>query len=326
MSDSNDPALPSAPTLVALERLLTAPPPTALGGEAWRLITAALGHADFYAVLDYALDAGLVEPCGVFDPGREPNLTWVNPIDGSEMVWIPPGRCMIGPDRVPAEMTGFSLARHPVTNTQFARFLAATGYTPPADGDAAVGTDGYANGAFLEHWIGRTPPKELLDDPVVYVSYRDALAYCAWAGLSVPGEFQWEKAARGPDGRTYPWGDAKPARRGVAHFGSRETVAVGQYTRSRSPYGCEQMAGNVSTWCQPGDADRPGERPPPRPTVALLHVGQPLHAAVRGGAFKRAGPETLRAFHRRRLSVARRNDWVGIRPSFPLPVRPANAD
>ncbi len=159
---------------------------------------------------------------------------------------------------------------------------------------------------------------------MVFVSYLDALAYCEWAGLSVPGEYQWEKAARGTDGRAYPWGNAAPrsgprgATRPVAQFDIGTTAAVGVLPGTRSPYGCEQMAGNVSTWCQPGDPTKPGEFPPVHPEVT-----SPT-AAVRGGAFKRSGPRTLRACHRRRLSVVRRNDWVGIRPACLLPVRPAD--
>jgi serine/threonine-protein kinase len=169
---------------------------------------------------------------------------------------------------------------------------------------------------------------------MVYVSYLDALAYCEWAGLSIPGEFMWEKAARGTDGRTYPWGDDRPTKvvrqdrlyRTVAthgHFMAADTTEVGKLPRVRSPYGCEQMAGNVSTWCQPGDPAKAGEFPPARPQPKMPTARKPVQAAVRGGAFKRQGAQTLRTFHRRNLSVIRRNDWVGIRPACFLPVRPA---
>jgi serine/threonine-protein kinase len=180
-----------------------------------------------------------------------------------------------------------------------------------------------------------TRHKDKFDHPVVYVSYLDALAYCEWAGLSIPGEYMWEKAARGTDGRTYPWGEAAPETnvrsdlgqyRRVAthsHFLATVTAEVGKLPRVRTPYGCEQMAGNVSTWCQPGDPAKADEFPPVRPQPKMPTARNPVQASVRGGAFKRQGSETLRTYHRRRLSVIRRNDWVGIRPACFLPVRPA---
>jgi formylglycine-generating enzyme required for sulfatase activity len=88
----------------------------------------AQGNPDFHVVLDYATDKELVIPCGVANPKHEPNLTWTNPLDGSEMVWIPPGKFRVGKDKTVPEMGGFSLAKHPVTNDQFAAFLEATDY------------------------------------------------------------------------------------------------------------------------------------------------------------------------------------------------------
>lgn len=311
----------SAQTLLDLEALLLESA-TDRGRRAWELVTRAQANADFHAVLDFALDKGLVLPCAVGDPKREPNLTWTNPLDGSEMVWIPPGKFLVGNEKMVAECAGFSLAKYPVTNRQFNDFHLATSY-PSAEVDALHDSEvGYVNGHIYQQWEDE-PPSAGDDHPMVYVSYLDALAYCEWAGLSVPGEYQWEKAARGTDGRLYPWGDTNPAyhrRRGtvrpLTHFQTSSTAAVDALPRVRSPYGCEQMAGNVSTWCQQGDGTKPGEFPPPHPKAEG-------YAAVRGGAFKRQGVESLRTYHRRRLSVIRRNDWVGIRPACLLPVRPA---
>jgi hypothetical protein len=90
---------------------------------------------------------------------------------------------------------------------------------------------------------------------------------------------------------------------------------VGMLPRVRSPYGCEQMAGNDSTWCEPWDEKKPSEFPPACPEPKLPTASKPMQAAVRGGAFKRQRAKTLRTFHRSNLTV--------IRPTCFLPVRPA---
>src|SRR5262249_52705776 len=135
-------------------------------------------------------------------PGRLPQgASWINPIDESEMIWIPPGPFVVGKDRRRAECKGFSLGRFPVTNAQFLRFIEETNYVPH-DPDL-----------FLTHWNGsRKLTKAMAECPVIHVSYIDALHYCKWAGLTLPTEWLWEKAARGPDGRDYPWGDDLPYR------------------------------------------------------------------------------------------------------------------
>lgn len=327
---------PSAQTLLDLEQLLVGPKGEDRSMKAWELVTRAQGNADFHVVLDYATDKELVIPCGVGNPKREPNLTWTNPLDGSEMVWIPPGKFRVGVDKAVAETGGFSLAKHPVTNHQFGQFLHGTNYQSHETAETDESDEGeYMNGRFTQHWY----EEDALDEgktahPVVFVSYLDALSYCEWAGLSIPGEFMWEKAARGTDGRKFPWGEDSPQTyqqvnrryQRVARFGhhmASETAEVGKFPRVRSPYGCEQMAGNVSTWCQPGDETKPGEFPPVRPQPKMPTARKPVQAAVRGGAFKRQGVQTLHTYHRRKLSVIRRNDWVGIRPACFLPVRPA---
>ncbi len=326
---------PSAQTLLDLEQLLVAPKAADRGRRAWELVVRAQGNPDFHVVLDFATDKDLVVPCGVADPKREPNLTWTNPLDGSEMVWIPPGKFRVGKEKAVAEMGGFSLAKHPVTNQQFDLFGHQSNYAHHESAETDESDEGeYMNGEFLQ-LHNNDFPGEIASHPVVYVSYFDALAYCEWAGLSIPGEFMWEKAARGTDGRTYPWGDEVPEKhqrvssgryQRVAthgHYLATETAEVGKLPRIRTPYGCEQMAGNVSTWCQPGNEKKPSEFPPARPKPKMPTARKPVQAAVRGGAFKRQGVQTLRTFHRRNLSVIRRNDWVGIRPACFLPVRPA---
>jgi formylglycine-generating enzyme required for sulfatase activity len=170
-----------------------------------------------------------------------------------EMVWVPPGPFIMGTEdeeggiHVVRLEQGFFIARTPVTNAEYARFVAVTGHRPPFD------------------WPGQAPPDDLRDHPVLQVTRHDAVAYCRWlagqlqaSGLEepetlaarLPTDQEWEKAARGIDGRTYPWGDAfDPAccNTEESHIGT--TTPVGRYSPGGdSPCGCADMAGNVLEW------------------------------------------------------------------------------
>jgi formylglycine-generating enzyme required for sulfatase activity len=151
------------------------------------------------------------------------------------MVWVPPGPFIYGEGegtRVVRLEQGVFVARTPVTNAQYARFVAVTGHRPP------------------QHWKGKAPPGAMRDQPVVYVSWHDAKAYAEWAGVRLLTEQEWEKAARGIDGRVYPWGDVfDPTRCNTVESGIGTTTPVGRYSPDGdSPCGCADMAGNVWEW------------------------------------------------------------------------------
>jgi serine/threonine-protein kinase len=304
--------VPSAKVMVELEALEKQPPGPERAAAAGRLVTGAAGNPDFHAVLDFARENELILPCEQPD-ATAANLTWTNPLDGSEMVWIPPGPFVYGTEGKTAEAAGFSLGRWPVTNRQYGRFLRETRYRPPI---------GHADG-FLTHWRTGGIPKGLEDHPVTFVSLFDALAYCKWAGGMLPTEWLWEKAARGPDGRTYPWGETRPTPE-LARINARGTCEIAHFDRIRSPYGCEELVGNASEWClmsEPGAAV--GAFPPHYPVIEMPTDRKPVQSVVRGACFLRSSSAALKSSHRRMLSVARRNQWVGFRLAVFLPVRPA---
>jgi formylglycine-generating enzyme required for sulfatase activity len=152
--------------------------------------------------------------------------------DGKEMVRVPAGKFLYGDEKAGRELDEFWIDKTPVTNEEYARFVANTDREPP------------------EHWEGKAPPEERADHPIVNVSWRDARAYAEWAGKWLPTEEEWEKAARGADGREYPWGDQEPTYR-LCNVDNDvgDTTPVGRYSpQGDSPYGCVDMAGNVWEW------------------------------------------------------------------------------
>jgi sulfatase modifying factor 1 len=215
------------------------------------------------------------------------------------IVRVPGGAFRMGsndhyPEEAPArhvEVDGFWLCRTTVTNAAYAAFVAATGYQTvaerpldPADFPGApvenlvagsmvfVGTPGPVNLRHLSQWWRWTPgaswrhpegPGSNLDGrddhPVVHVAYEDAEAYAAWAGLVLPSEAQWERAARGGlEGATYTWGDEPemPQQRRANYWhgdfpwraddGYGSTAPVGSFPPNQ--YGVADMAGNVWEW------------------------------------------------------------------------------
>jgi formylglycine-generating enzyme required for sulfatase activity len=155
-----------------------------------------------------------------------------HPRDGKLMVRIPEGIFLAGEDDDPTWVDEFYIDAFPTTNADYARFCAATGHPTP------------------RHWEGGRCPRPLYDHPVVEVSWKDATAYAAWAGKSLPSSEQWEKAARGTSGATYPWGDQGTAAKcNVRETNMNQTTSVSRYHSGVSPYGVYDMVGNVWEWC-----------------------------------------------------------------------------
>ena len=206
--------------------------------------------------------------------------------DGSVLVHIPGGDFVLGEEDSEHRVTlsEFWLGKYPVTNDQYEKFLRANpDHSKPR----------FWNDKEFNH------PNQ----PVVGVSWLDAKAYCDWAGLDLPTEAQWEAAARGTDGRPFPWGDNVPSET-LANYDGQEgrTTPVGAYPEGAGPYGALDQAGNVWEWCSDefdGDAyrGRDGQKDPvvkpkdasSESAVRVLRGGswagpaQGLHAAFRGG-------------------------------------------
>lgn len=157
------------------------------------------------------------------------------------MVKIDGSVFLSGPSNEPVWVPDFYIDVHPVSNAEYARFVAATDHEPP------------------QNWEDGKYPEHLTDPPVVFVNWTDATAYATWAGKVLPTAQQWEKAARGTRGNVYPWGDQRtPAKCNVRGNGVGSTTSGDRYQSGVSPYGVYDMCGYVWEWCS--TESRPGRR------------------------------------------------------------------
>ena len=222
---------------------------------------------------DTKTDCDLNERQSAADREQWPN-EWINPHDNSVMRLIPAGEFIMGstPEQIEAArlmdigghefslldelpqfhvfLADFYLSECAVTNAQFAKFLNATRPSfeelklwAPSLEQIRIAVN---QNDFYRAWSG------FENRPAIHISWFGADAYCRWAGLRLPTELEWEKAARGEDGRLFPWGNEwhddflrwhNTARDGAT------TAPVDAYPEGRSPYGILQMAGNVDEWC-----------------------------------------------------------------------------
>jgi formylglycine-generating enzyme required for sulfatase activity len=274
--------------------------------------------------------------------------------DGAEMVLVPAGEFVMG--SAPDDITSL-LRRHPkangailkdeipkhrvfleafyidtyeVTNARFQRFVQATGYQTQAEreGGGKIRT-GAKTWAQVPDATWRSPRGQgssiagLEAHPVVQVSWHDAKAYCTWAGKRLPTEAEWEKAARGPDGRLCPWGNELDGTRAnfcdrncpfawkdtVVDDGYRSTAPVGRYEAGKSPYGTYDMAGNVWEWVADWYEARYYQRSPARNPQGPTSGTQ---VVLRGGSWLYTAPD-FRTTERAGVPSDRRNENIGLR-------------
>ncbi len=179
------------------------------------------------------------------------------PKDGKEMVYVPEGEFLYGENKERLILPAFWIDKTPITNGEFALFVQATGYVTTAE-KAGIGCANIRgkwediNGANWRYPGGYElgSIENMAKHPVVQVSWDDAMAFARWAGKRLPTEHEWEKAARGRDGRAYPWDDQEPTPE-LCNFNKHEgrTTPVGKYSpQGDSPFGCMDMSGNVWEW------------------------------------------------------------------------------
>jgi formylglycine-generating enzyme required for sulfatase activity len=219
-------------------------------------------------------------------------------------------------------LPAYRIGKYPVTNRQYAAFIRREkAQDVPKDAG----------------WFLREPPADKLDHPVTGVSWGDAIAYCRWLGSQsgrryrLPTEAEWEKAARGPStgsgpGRRYPWGDEWDGT--CANAASAGTTPVTAHPAGTSPYGCEDMLGNVQEWtaslwgtqpAQPQSSyrDQPSGGPSMADPANLPAQARLVH---RGGSYK-SQPGELRCSARGSAAPDSRIPWRGFRVAIEVEER-----
>jgi formylglycine-generating enzyme required for sulfatase activity len=229
---------------------------------------------------------------GVTPPGADPG----------PMVHVPGGPFRMGaaaddaratPPEKPARtvtLGAFWIDQFEVTNAQYGAFRSATRYRAPS--------------------LWRDPRFGGPNQPVVAVTWQDAQEYCRWAGKRLPTEAEWEKAARGTDGRVFPWGNERFSE-ARAQVVQGQTSDVGQHPSGASPYGAHDLAGNVWEWVQDwydGNAYEkdPGATNPKGPPIGGEKV-------LRGGSWWERDPSGVRVTARHHQPPDRTHNNVGFR-------------
>jgi len=225
--------------------------------------------------------------------------------DGAIMVYVPPGPFTMGNDKAngaasPAhkvDLDGYYIDKYEVSWRKWK----ASGLpyrTVPNVREPVV---------FPPDWGLRNA------HPVVNVTWYDAKQYAAWAGKRLPTEAEWEKAARGTDGREFPWGNELPTIRRAMYvdhpLSLTATAPVNCCLEGASPYGAVNMAGNVWEWCEdsylPGFYAKSAAKNP-------VNLGKSREKILRGGAFQLDVPY-LRTYHRYWLTDVDRISDMGFR-------------
>jgi formylglycine-generating enzyme required for sulfatase activity len=221
----------------------------------------------------------LLVPAGPFLSGRAPNSTPNTPGDPSSTVTLP----------------AFYIDETEVTNAEYAAFCKATGH--PDLAPAAPETP-FPDAPF-------DPAFSI--EPVTTVSWQDATAYAKWAGKRLPTAQEWEKAARGTDGRPFPWG-SDPWTTGVP----TQLQPVTSEPDRRSPYGAYNMAGNAWEWTSTRDSAGPREFDQMSKLLGTTNFSHDWYT-VKGGSFAPGGSSQFASYLRRGLPSDTKSPWVGFR-------------
>lgn len=226
------------------------------------------GLSDKFRAIDSKYDkVAIAGTLPIFSKNTE-NMGSV-PKKNNDMVYIPAGEFTMGsnewwPKSQPEHkrfLNAFYIDKFEVTNKRYKKFVEAVKRTPPA------------------HWVNGEIPAARAEHPVVFVSWYDANDFCRWEGKRLPTEPEWEKAARGTDKRTFPWGDKFEAKRGnMPQLGKNDTMPVGSFENGKSPYEAYDMAGNIWEWTSDWFKPYPGNNHPDE------NYGE-KYKVVRGGSW-----------------------------------------
>ena len=273
------------------------------------------------------------------EEARQAALKWRGPIE-FDWVEISAGPFLMGSDKAmdpqayddelpqhTVTLPRYRIARVPVTVAQFAVFVQATGHVTTAEKEGSswtwTGKWEQVKGAMWR--APRGPGSDVSqkgEHPVTCVSWLDAAAFCTWAGVRLPSEAEWEKAARGSstgsgDGRIYPWGNEAPdANRCNFNMNVKDTTAVGQYPKGLSPYGVLDMAGNVWEWTSSAwgkGFEKPDFAYPYNPGDGREDQSSTdVRRVLRGGSWNNEA-RNVRSANRNRNDPGNRNDNAGFR-------------
>jgi len=244
-----------------------------------------------------------------------PGATQVSAKDGMVLVYVPAGDFLMGStdsdpqaqsDEKPqhrVSLDAYWIDRTEVTNAMYALCVSAGACQPPGNTSSYTRINYYGNSQYADY-------------PVIYVDWKNAQAYCGWVGRRLPTEAEWEKAARGTDGRIYPWGNGSPSSSLLNYnFDFGNTTVVGNYPSGASPYGALDMAGNVWEWVADWyDSSYYANSPSSNPTGPAL--GQ--YRVLRGGSWNYE-KEYVRSAGRNWDGPAVSGGFIGFRCALAFP-------
>ncbi|MHC5040545.1 MAG: formylglycine-generating enzyme family protein, partial [Planctomycetota bacterium] len=251
------------------------------------------------------------------DLGPEP-ATFLNKKDEAQLVHVPPGSVPFGEGASEAgetppsvRLSGFYIYRFEVTNRQFSCFMNSEERKSETAGhpyifDCMTYRGGRYPWGMTKEKEKCIPVKGYEDYPAVLVTWHGAKAYAKWAGGALPSEAQWEYAARGPKGHSYPWGDIPPNET-LLHYQSESPITVGMLPKGVSPFGALDMAGNVWEWCLDPFVDSPGFKAGDRDPLC---EEDSFTRVLKGGGYK-SGPEACKATSRSGLAPMSAHPWLG---------------
>jgi len=285
----------------------TQPNPTAAIAQGVETATAMIIERMITATVEPATPtpAHTSTPLPTEDPAPRIGSTQVSPKDGIVLVYVPAGEFLMGSengedDEKPQHrvtLDAYWIDQTEVTNGMYAKCVAAGACAPPKETGSSTRSNYYDDNQFADY-------------PVIYVDWNQANDYCGWAGRRLPTEAEWEKAARGTDGRSYPWGEGIDCdKANYSGCGVGDTTTVGSYLQGASVYGALDMAGNAWEWVADWYSDtyyiRSPSENPQGPDSGQFHV-------LRGGSWIIEG-WNLRSSNRYRYNPVNRYYNFGFR-------------